>query len=124
MGGRSETSSTTNWREYITVDPHVCQGQVCGAGTRVPVTVILDTLATGLTTAEIAESDPSISVDAVHAALQCAAELASVNIARIVIRVIAWKRIHSSLWISLILFLAAPFSPVSDAACGRKRRAW
>ena len=48
----------------------------------------------------------------------------AVNIARIVIRVIAWKRIHSSLWISLLLFLAAPFSPVSDAACGRKRRAW
>ena len=50
----------------------------------------------------------------------------SVNSARIVIvdRVIAWKRIHSSLWISLIVFLAPPFSPVSDAACGRKRRAW
>ena len=47
-----------------------------------------------------------------------------VNIARIVIRVIAWKRIHSSLWISLIVFLAPPFSPVSDAACGRKRRGW
>ena len=47
-----------------------------------------------------------------------------VNIARIVIRVIAWKRIHSSLWISLVVFLAPPFSPVSDATCGRKRRAW
>ena len=40
------------------------------------VTVILDNLAAGLTAAEIAESYPSVSADAVRAALQYAAELA------------------------------------------------
>ena len=65
-----------DWREYITVDPNVCHGQACIVGTRVMVTVILDNLAAGLTAAEIAESYPSVSADAVTAALQYAAKLA------------------------------------------------
>ena len=48
-----------DWREYITVDPNVCHGQACVAGTRVMVTVVLDNLAAGLTPAEIAASYPS-----------------------------------------------------------------
>ena len=65
-----------NWQEHISVDPHVCHGQACIAGTRVMVTVILDNLAAGLTAEEIAESYPSVSADAVQAALRYAAELA------------------------------------------------
>ena len=40
------------------------------------VTVVLDNLAAGLTVEEIAESYPSVSADAVRAALHYAAELA------------------------------------------------
>ena len=58
-----------NWQEYISVDPAICHGQACIAGTRVMVTVILDNLAAGLTAEEIAESYPSVSADAVKAAL-------------------------------------------------------
>ena len=65
-----------DWREHISVDPDVCHGQACITGTRVMVTVILDNLAAGLTTAEIVDSYPSVSADAVSAALQYAAELA------------------------------------------------
>ena len=65
-----------NWQEYISVDPQVCHGQACIAGTRVMVTVILDNLAAGLTAEEIAESFPSVSPDAVKATLDYAAELA------------------------------------------------
>ncbi len=65
-----------DWREYITVDPNVCHEQACIAGTRVTVSVILDNLAAGLTAEEIAESYPSVSVDAVKAALQYAKGLA------------------------------------------------
>ena len=36
-----------NWQEYISVDPDVCHGQACIAGTRVMATVILDNLAAG-----------------------------------------------------------------------------
>ena len=65
-----------NWHEHISVDPSICHGQACIAGTRVMVTVILDNLAAGLTVEEIAESYPSVSADAVKAVLHYAAELA------------------------------------------------
>ena len=69
------------WREYISVDPNICHGQACIAGTRVMVTVILDNLAAGLTVDEIVESHPSVSADAVKAALHYAAELAKERMA-------------------------------------------
>ena len=65
-----------DWRKYISVDPEICHGQACIAGTRVMVTVILDNLAAGLTVEEIADSYPSVSADAVKAVLHYAAELA------------------------------------------------
>ena len=70
-----------NWHEYISVDPSVCHGQACIAGTRVMVTVILDNLAAGLSADEISESYPSVSADAVKASLHYAAELARERIA-------------------------------------------
>ncbi len=69
-----------DWHKYISVDPAVCHGQACIAGTRVMVTVILDDLAAGLTPREVAESYPSVSEDAVKAALHYAAELAKERI--------------------------------------------
>jgi uncharacterized protein (DUF433 family) len=65
-----------DWREYITVDPHVCHGQACIAGTRIMVSVLLDNLAAGLTPDEIVRSYPSLSREAVQAALAYASELA------------------------------------------------
>ena len=70
-----------NWRDYISVDPNVCHGKACISGTRVMVTVVLDNLAAGLTVEEIAESYPSVSADAVRAALHYAAELAKERVA-------------------------------------------
>ena len=70
-----------NWHAYISVDPNICHGQACITGTRVMVTVILDNLAAGLSVEEIAESYPSVSADAVKAALHYAAELAKERIA-------------------------------------------
>ena len=70
-----------SWHEHISVDPSICHGHACIAGTRVMVTVILDNLAAGLTVDEIAESYPSVSADAVKAALHYAAELAKERMA-------------------------------------------
>ena len=70
-----------DWREHISVDPAVCHGQACIAGTRVMVTVVLDNLAAGLTAEEVAEAYPSVSVEAVKASLLYAAELARERIA-------------------------------------------
>ncbi len=65
-----------SWRDYITVDPLVCHGQACVAGTRIMVSVILDNLAAGLSLEEILQSYPSLSREALQAVLAYAAELA------------------------------------------------
>ena len=65
-----------NWRDYITVEPDICHGKACVKGTRIMVSVVLDNLATGLTTEEIVQSYPSLSQEAVRAAITYAAELA------------------------------------------------
>ena len=69
-----------NWRDYITADPSVCHGKACIKGTRVLVSVILDNLAAGLSSEEIVQSYPSVSTEAVRAALAYAADLAGERI--------------------------------------------
>ncbi len=65
-----------NWREYLASDPNICGGQLCAKGTRVLVTVILDSLAEGATREEILASYPSLEPSHINAALAYAAELA------------------------------------------------
>ena len=80
---RSRTSGRINvpegnvdWRDHVVVDPSVCRGQATVKGTRIPVSVVLDNLATGLTPNEITAAYPSVSAVAVQAAVAYAAELA------------------------------------------------
>jgi uncharacterized protein (DUF433 family) len=65
-----------NWREYIVVDPAVCHGKACIKGTRILVSAILDNLAAGLSVDELLQSYPSLSREAIQAAIAYAAELA------------------------------------------------
>lgn len=65
-----------NWQDYVTVDPTVCHGKVCITGTRIMVSVVLDNLAAGLTAEDILHSYPSLSREAIQAAIAYAAELA------------------------------------------------
>lgn len=65
-----------DWREHVAVDPMVCHGQACIRGTRIPVSVVLDNLASGLTPAEILKSYPFLRPEAIQAAVAYAAELA------------------------------------------------
>jgi uncharacterized protein (DUF433 family) len=64
------------WQDLLTRDPRVCGGEICAKGTRVPVTVILDSLAEGANREEILRSYPSLKPDHISAALAYAAELA------------------------------------------------
>lgn len=66
----------TSWHEFLSSDPQICGGEICAAGTRVPVTVILDSLAEGNSTEEILASYPSLRFEHISAALSYAAELA------------------------------------------------
>ena len=65
-----------NWRDHITVDPEICHGRACITGTRVLVTTVLDNLAAGLDSQAITESYPSVTPEAIQAAMCYAAELA------------------------------------------------
>lgn len=71
------------WRERIDFDPAVCHGRVCIRGTRVPVSVVLDNLAAGLTPEAIVVDYPSLSVDDIRAAQAYAAQLAREHIIEI-----------------------------------------
>jgi uncharacterized protein (DUF433 family) len=64
------------WQDFFESKPSVCGGEVCAAGTRIPVTVILDSLAEGSTKEEILHSYPSLKPAHIDAALAYAAELA------------------------------------------------
>ncbi len=64
------------WREYVTVDPSICHGKACIRGTRVLVSAILDNIAAGESTESILESYPTITTEAIHAAIAYAADLA------------------------------------------------
>lgn len=61
----------------IVSDPNICHGRPCIRGTRIPVSVVLDNLAAGLTPAEVVTSYPSLTAADVQASLAYAAELAS-----------------------------------------------
>lgn len=65
-----------NWQRHISVDPNVCHGQACVAGTRIPVSVVLDNLAVGIPPAEIVQSYPRLSLDDIQACIAYAADLA------------------------------------------------
>ena len=62
--------------DRITTDPAVCHGQACISGTRIPVTVVLDNLAAGLSSEEILVEYPGLRPDDVRAAIAYAADLA------------------------------------------------
>ena len=64
-----------SWQDRITVRSDVCHGKACIAGTRIMVSVVLDNLAAGLSSAEIVQSYPSLTEADIQAAVSYAAEL-------------------------------------------------
>ena len=63
------------WQDYIVVDPMICHGKATIKDTRIIVSVILDNFAVGLSIDEILSSYPSLTREAVQAAIAYAAEL-------------------------------------------------
>lgn len=63
------------WQDYIAVDPAICHGRATIKGTRVMVSVVLDNFAAGLNVEEILKSYPSLTREAIQAAIAYAAEL-------------------------------------------------
>ena len=65
-----------NWRDHISVDPNVMHGVACIAGTRIPVSLVLDNLAARVPEERLLSEYPSLTSEAITAALAYAAELA------------------------------------------------
>lgn len=68
-------NSAVDWREYIVSDPDTCHGQPRIKGTRIPISVILDNLAAGVSEEELLKSYPTLSPEAIRAVLAYAAQL-------------------------------------------------
>jgi uncharacterized protein (DUF433 family) len=66
-----------NWRDRISIDPSIHHGKACITGTRVPVSVILGTIADGESRERILRSWPQLTMEDVTAALWFAAALAA-----------------------------------------------
>ena len=63
------------WVEYVEIDPDLHHGDPCIRGTRIPVAIIVGSLADGMTVEEIIEAYPQLEPAAIHAALAYASEI-------------------------------------------------
>ena len=66
--------SMTNWRERIVIDPAIHQGVPCIKGTRVPISVLVGSIADGDSISDLLGAYPHLTEMDVHAALKFAAE--------------------------------------------------
>ena len=77
VGGHGHTGRMSSDRlGLITTDPAVLSGQAVIAGTRVPVSVVLDCLAAGMSAEQIIEEYPTLTSEGVQAAAAYGALLA------------------------------------------------
>lgn len=66
----------TNYRNYISVDPRICHGQVCFKDTRIMVYLVLEMLEAGETPEDIiTKAYPQLTKVHIQAALHYAAEV-------------------------------------------------
>jgi uncharacterized protein (DUF433 family) len=69
------TMARIPWQARIAISPEVHHGDPCIKGTRIPVAVIVGSLADGMTPAEIQDAFPQLVHEDIQAALAYAAEL-------------------------------------------------
>jgi uncharacterized protein (DUF433 family) len=65
------------WQKRIVIAPDLHHGDPCIRGTRIPVAVIVGSLADGMTPREIQEEYPQLTDEDIQAALAYAAETAA-----------------------------------------------
>ena len=72
-----EPMSSENWRERIVIDPNIHHGVPCIRGTRVPVSVLIGSLAEGDAPTDLLAAYPHLTEADLQAALKSAAEAVS-----------------------------------------------
>jgi uncharacterized protein (DUF433 family) len=63
------------WKERVVIDPKIHHGDPCIKGTRIPISMIVGSLADGQSVKEVIDAYPQLTKDDVRAALQYAAEI-------------------------------------------------
>jgi uncharacterized protein (DUF433 family) len=69
-----------DWKDRIVIEPDLHHGAACIRGTRIPVTMIVGSLADGLTHTEIQQAYPQLAAEDIQAALAYAAEMLHADI--------------------------------------------
>jgi len=64
----------TRWQDRVVITPHIHHGDPCIKGTRIPVAVIVGSLADGMTPEEVLREYPQLTREDIQAALAYAAE--------------------------------------------------
>jgi uncharacterized protein (DUF433 family) len=62
------------WQEHIVIEPDIHHGEPCIKGTRIPVAMILGSLADDMTALEIQDAYPQLTAENIRAVLAYAAE--------------------------------------------------
>ena len=65
-----------SYRDRVIIDPEIMHGKPVIKGTRIPVYIILNLLAGGLSEEEVLREYPDLTKEDIHACLEYAAELA------------------------------------------------
>lgn len=63
------------WQDRIAIEPNLHHGDPCIKGTRIPVAIIVGSLADGMTVEEVLEAYPQLTKEDIQAALAYAAEV-------------------------------------------------
>jgi uncharacterized protein (DUF433 family) len=64
-----------DWHKFISVDPEIHHGEPCIKGTRLPVSMIVGSIADGMSFDEIIDAYPQLETESVQAALAYAADI-------------------------------------------------
>jgi uncharacterized protein (DUF433 family) len=68
------------WQEHIIIAPDIHHGDPCIKGTRIPVAIVLGSLADGMTVDEILAHYPQLTQDDIRAVLSYAADVVQQDI--------------------------------------------
>lgn len=71
--------TTTTWRDRIVIDPGIHYGVPCIKGTRVPISVLVGSIADGDSIADLLAAYPQLTEEDIHAALKFAVEAVNLS---------------------------------------------
>lgn len=66
--------TSTDWQDYITIDPELHHGDACIKGTRIPVATIAASLAAGMGADQIIGAFPHLTAEQIQAVVSYLAD--------------------------------------------------